>query len=130
MKWSFRWNPKPAQEELVFLAKDAMLAAGRFMAERATQLAPVDTGELRMSIHMVSLGKEGRIQVVATAPYAQWVEFGHLAGGVTWVAPNPFLRTALADTAKAFPDIVKDRKLVRPGGASGASDLNVSFSTN
>jgi hypothetical protein len=128
MKWSFRWNPKPAQEALITLARDAQLDAARFLAERARQLAPVDTGLLKSSIFLVSVGKELRMRVVAEAPYAQWVEFGHLAGGVTWVAPNPFMRTALADTAKAFPGIVKDQKLGRPGGDSGALDLNVSFS--
>lgn len=59
----------------------------------AEQLAPVDTGALRESIHVEPGDRQGSYQVVAGVPYAVHVEFG------TAHAPaQPFLTPAVAHT--------------------------------
>lgn len=110
--------------------------AAEYMAARAAMLAPVDTGLLKSSVQVVKASGGGHYHVIATAPYAQFVEFGHLAGGRTWVPPNPFMRNAMADTVRAFPQIARSVKLRRPDGSgnewepstfSATAHLGVSF---
>jgi hypothetical protein len=114
------------------IAERAMQAAGeelklrmaQRMADRAWMTAPVDSGEYRSSITVVtpsggpvnlvsgsvvtaiSNGSSGgAVHVAVYAPYALYIEYGHFAG-LTWVPPNPVLRNALAETIGAFPEIV------------------------
>jgi len=61
--------------------------AAAVIAERAAELAPVDTGELRGSIGPQRLG-EGWA-VVASAPHAGYVEYG-----TSKMAAQPYLRPA------------------------------------
>lgn len=127
MNWSSVFNWGPAKEAIEVLKKDVRLEAAKHMATMARTYAPVDTGDLYRSIHIEIDTATNTTSVIVSMPYAQWVEFGHIAGGTTWVAPNPFMRRAFADTRNAFPEIAKNSWLGRPGGDSGATDLGINF---
>jgi hypothetical protein len=127
VKLNFLWNGDRVKKAMEDAGKEVMRRAADYMAERARMLCPVDTGELLASIQVTSSMNGMVFNVVATAPYAEWVEFGHLAGGVTWVAPNPFMRTARADTIAAFPQIARQVKLGRPGGDNTLSHLGITL---
>lgn len=111
---------------------EAIRRAAEFMALRAQQYVPVDTGRLHNSIIVQASMGGAKVNVMATAvsdsgaPYPVYVEFGHMAGS-TFVAPNPFMRKALADTARAWPDICKGVRIVSPFGGSGAGHLGATF---
>lgn len=64
--------------------------AAHLTADLAKQLAPVDTGKLRDSIHVEQGAGPADWEVVAGVEYAQWVEYG------TAVSPaQPFLTPAM-----------------------------------
>lgn len=130
MKWSSLFNWGKAEEAIAEVKKASKRQLALYMADRARQYVPVDTGDLFRSITIVAASGSDTAHVIATMSYAQWVEFGHIAGSSTWVAPNPFMRRALADTAKAFPDTMKDIKMRRPGGESGAENMGITFSVD
>ena len=90
-----------------------MRRSAEYCAARARLWAPVDTGYLRDSISVERGEAPGSWQVIVTAPYAVFVELGHLDGlhGRGWIPPNPFLRNAIADTVLAFPSIAADTEL-------------------
>lgn len=125
MAFRFRWNPFAAKKAVQDAGKTIQLRAAEFMAERARAYVPMDTGALKTSIQIVNASGSTKVHVVATEHYAQFVEFGHIAGAGTWVAPNPFMRKALSDTAKAFPEIVRGVRVTRPDGEG--SSLGATF---
>lgn len=127
MPVKFIWNWFKAQKAVEDIATNFKRDAAEYMAERARAYAPVDTGFLKSEIIVVAPSGSMKAHVLARADYSQWVEFGHLAGGVAWVTPNPFMRKALADTARAFPEIAKGVKVLRPGGEGGGENLGASF---
>lgn len=65
---------------------------GDFIKERARQLAPVLTGQLRDSIDV--LVQEWGVLVVAGVDYAQFVEYGKIN-----TAAHPFLTPAIQEGA-------------------------------
>lgn len=77
-------------------------AIAEWTAERARALCPVDTGHLRSTIQVVEDPGGGGWLVVAAAEYAAAVEFGYMTSTGRVVAPNPFLRRALADARGHF----------------------------
>ena len=123
----FRWNPFRATQALQKTVAEIRRDAAEYMADRARSYVPVDTGFLKSSITVISPSGSQSSHVVATADYAQFVEFGHVAGASTWVAPNPFMRRALDDTARAFPEIAKGARVTRPDG--GGSSLGATFTS-
>jgi len=86
----------------------------------------VDTGELLRSIRVIETMGGTRFHVVATAKHARFVEFGSMHGG-TWIAPNPFLRKALADAKREFPSIMQAARLRAPGESGPPAHLGVSL---
>jgi len=78
------------------------------VADLAEQLAPVDTGALRASIHVEDGDREGAYRVVASAPYAQFVEYG-----TARAAAQPFLTPAVAHVkplpffAREFAELIR-----------------------
>ena len=61
---------------------------------------PVDTGNLRSSIHkkieVTDSNIIGKVYVdIKQAPYAGWVEFGHHTVNGKWVKARPFMRPSL-----------------------------------
>lgn len=117
--------------------EDVMRAAAEFMADRAAYYCPVDTGELRSSIGVLTSlgGGDGELvyKVVATARHAAPVEYGHYTARGLFVAPNPFMRQALADTVTAFPSIAARYRLDSGGRSLGSSSgggyRNVTFAS-
>lgn len=75
------------------------------VADLAEQLAPVDTGALRESIHVEDGDVDGSYKVVASVPYAVYVEYGtahaaaqpFLTPAAQHVKPLPFFERALAE---------------------------------
>src|SRR5262245_42678593 len=64
--------------------------AAHLMAELAAQLAPVDTGALRDSIHAEPGDGVNQWRVVAGVSYAVWVEYGN-----QYSPAQPFLTPAM-----------------------------------
>lgn len=89
------------------------------VAEAARSKAPVETGELRESIHVIDYNEPGfvgyRVVADATAepiqgrsdgaPYAHMVEYGSVHNK----PPRPFLVPALAENEDSILDAVTDR---------------------
>lgn len=78
------------------------------VADLAEQLAPVDTGALRESIHVEPGDTQGSYRVVASAPYAVFQEYGtarmpaqpFLTPAVQHTKPLPFFARELAALIK------------------------------
>ena len=71
------------------------------VTEQASLLAPVDTGNLRASIH----GRvEGRVGIVGTGPvkYAEFQEYG-----TRFMPAQPFLRPAIDAYRKRLTDLLR-----------------------
>lgn len=77
------------------------------IAELARQLAPVDTGALRESIH-VEPAENGVVRVVASVPYAVYVEYG-----TARMAAQPFLTPATQHTNVLAAIAIEMRELIR-----------------
>lgn len=74
----------------------------------AVQLAPVDTGALRESIHVEAGDREGVYQVVASVPYAVHVEFGtHRAAAQPFLTPAVQHVRALPFFARELAELVR-----------------------
>lgn len=67
----------------------AALPAAQFIAKRARDLAPVDTGYMRDHIHAHGTGPKSA-QVISEAPYSVYVEYG-----TSKMAAQPFMRPAV-----------------------------------
>jgi|GEM_PF-1714364 phage protein, HK97 gp10 family len=86
----------------------ASKAYAEAVSDLAQQLAPVDTGELRASIHVEAGDVQGSHKVVASVPYAVFVEFGtHTAAAQPFLTPAwrhtnplPFFARELAELIK------------------------------
>jgi len=102
-------------------ADDIARQAAEYCLARYREYAPVDTGFMVNSAKVVPMG-EGRYRVVVEAPYAAYVEFGHLTPAGSWVPPNPALTLAMADTAAAYPAIARSVRLRRPTAAGNESE--------
>lgn len=85
-------------------AREGLKQTADKIAEDARARAPVDTGTLRASI---ATHEEGEIiEVVATADYAAYVEFG-----TQDASPEPFLRPAIQQARAKAPVTFGRRKL-------------------
>lgn len=75
------------------------------VADLAQQLAPVDIGALRESIHVEAGDRPGAYKVVASVPYAAAVEFGthkmaaqpYLTPATQHVRPLPFFAAEMTE---------------------------------
>jgi hypothetical protein len=70
------------------------------VAARARLHAPAESGRLRDSIGVEIDQAALKATIVVEAPYAAAVECGHVGPGGHFVAPHPFLRTALGEAAQ------------------------------
>lgn len=115
--FKFIWNRLPWRGEqvkarIVAEHKAALLALAEFVAERARVYCPYDHSKpaselhLRDTIQVISEADGMRHHVIATAPWAEPVEFGHVMANGAFHPPNPFMRKAVHDGAKAFPEII------------------------
>jgi HK97 gp10 family phage protein len=77
----------------------AALPMAQWVAKRAREYAHVITGYMRD--HTVAKGKgEGKAEVVSTAPYAAYEEFG-----TRYRPAHPFIRPAMADGSLELPEL-------------------------
>lgn len=79
-----------------------------FIADLAQQLAPVDTGELRASIHVEAGALPLSRRVVASAPHAAFVEFG-----TRFMEAQPYLTPARQQIRVLDEVAIEVRKLVQ-----------------
>jgi hypothetical protein len=114
-KW---WRGDEVKERLIAEHRAGVRVLAEFLADRARVYCPVDTGELRDSIHVVSEADGMRHHVVATAKHAEPVEFGHTMANGRFHPPNPFMRKALRDGANAMPNFIGQSR-VRQGYHQG-----------
>jgi len=124
----FRRSLKLLKTEVRARVDLRLTALAALMADKARELAPVETGKLRENI---KLRKEhrGRIAVIAEAPYSGFVEFGtrpheirprhkkvlrfEINGKIVFAtrvyhpgtSPKPFFRPALEDAVEKLPEI-------------------------
>ena len=115
------FNPAPAKARLEAAGREGARRAAEYVAERARAYCPVDTGELKASIVVMSSMNGTVWHVVATAKHARWVEYGSMHGN-TFIAPNPFMRRAMADGRREFPRLLKEAYVTaREGQFLGAT---------
>jgi HK97 gp10 family phage protein len=112
------WNGDEVRDRLIAEHRAAIRALAEFVADRARAYCPVDTGELRDSIHVVGEADGLRHHVVATADHAEPVEFGHTMRNGRLYPANPFMRKALRDGANAMPNFIGQSR-VRQGYHQG-----------
>lgn len=77
----------------------APLPLAQFVAKRAREYAHVITGYMRDHTVAKKTG-EGTAELVSTAPYAAYEEFG-----TRYRPPHPFIRPAIADVAIEGPQL-------------------------
>lgn len=92
------WNRIPAL--IAFVESEtrrAVKASADRVAERARQMAPVDTGALRSSIQAVSTTAGKSAEVRVGVEYAAYVEYGTYK-----MAAQPYLSPAVAQEQERF----------------------------
>jgi hypothetical protein len=115
-KW---FRPEVVEARLRVMASDISYELAYYVWAQARDYCPVRSGFLRDSIQLISEADGSRHWVIATAPYAEPVEFGYTMRNGTRVGPRMYMRRALRDGANRYPDIVKDAR-VRQGFHRGA----------
>lgn len=78
-------------------SRTAPMRAAEKIAASAKAYAPVDTGYLRSSIRAVSVSAGKEADVVVSAPYAAFVEYG-----TRYMPAQPFLYPAVMDHKGTF----------------------------
>jgi hypothetical protein len=116
-KW---WEPERAAALIRAAGQDIALELAEYVADQARIYCPVLSGDLRRSIQVISSADLTQHFVIATMPYAEPVEFGY-THYITKrrIPPNPFMRKAVQDGAKRFPQLCRDVR-VRQGFHRGA----------
>jgi hypothetical protein len=125
-KFNFFWNATGLKEVLDNAAMKAAEQAAEYVAERARVYCPVDTGDLKASIKAVPSMNRRVWNVLATIPYAGYVEYGTLHGDV-WIPPNPFFRRAMSDGRKRFPEILRESMVTTPHQLSQGMKLGTTI---
>lgn len=110
-----------------YAAKLSRMSA-EYLLGRAQMHAPVDTGFLHNSGKVLETKGGAKTSVIFAADYVQYVEFGYVTSTGTFVPPNPFFRTAIADTVSAFPSLAGQLRLEAPGDGNSLESLGVSTS--
>lgn len=87
--------------------KTAHSEGAEIVADRATQIVPMVTGELRDTIRSAGTKTRGLVRAgFARTPYAGPIHFGWPAHGIT---PQPFLYEAMDDRRDEVLDVYHDR---------------------
>lgn len=109
------WRGAQVQARLEKAGAEGAREAAEYVLHRARSYCPVDTGEL-VGSGKVESSMGGKVwNVVFTAPHARAVEFGSMHGN-TFIAPQPFLRRAMADGRREFPRILKQAMVTARDG--------------
>lgn len=128
MKLKSFWNGDAFKEKVERISYAGAKACAEYVAKQAIMYAPEDTGDLKRSIKVVPTMAGARWHVVADIPYAGYVEYGTLHGN-TWIAPRPFMRRALADGKRMYPEIMKNAMATTPHQLEMGMKMGISFST-
>jgi hypothetical protein len=106
------WNEDAVKARLLAEHRAGVRALAERVAEIARVLCPYDASKppgemhLRDTIQVISESDGLRHHVIASAPWAEPVEFGHVLRGGGFYPPNPFLRMALRQGAKEMPQFI------------------------
>jgi HK97 gp10 family phage protein len=95
---AFRLVQDNLRAAVLKMVRPSMDALGSAIVEKARELVPVDTGQLRDSIGYVYRQDTAELQIFADAPWAVFVEYG-----TSKMPAQPYLRPALM----AAPDLWK-----------------------
>lgn len=104
------------QAELPGLVKDALDKIATDAVAEAMTRCPVDTGNLKNSLHVEAAEEGALVRRVADATeYGVFVEFGHLTrrgqagwvGAVNYVPARPFLLPGVLAACAGFPAAVQ-----------------------
>lgn len=109
MAHRFVWNGDAVKSHLEAKGELAKKILAEYVAQKAFEFCPVDTGALSQSIGVVEANTGDAYMVVVGMYYAPWVEFGHTnhwTGG--WVPGRFFLTQALHVAADAWPEIARE----------------------
>ena len=71
-----KWNEKEALARVRQKILDKLEVAGKFVEDSAKLLVPVNTGNLRSSIHHVVNDQELSVRIGTPVEYAPYIEFG------------------------------------------------------
>lgn len=84
--WSAEWKGDNFKKFLDNPEKEFLMKCGYYVEGEAKRIVPVDTGNLRSSIHTVWNPLEKAVYVGTNVKYGEYVEFG------TWASrePTPF----------------------------------------
>ncbi len=111
MKYKNTIDLKRAHADLRRTALAIIQKLGDRIVAIAYELAPVDTGYYRASIHATPAVGGSGLTVFISAPYALYIEVGHVTANGSYVPPNPVLRRAIARALGEFPGIVAEYHL-------------------
>ena len=119
------WQGDAIQAQLRAEHRAGVKALAEFVAERVRFHAPVDTGRLRASIHVVSEADGMRHHVVTDVPYAEPQEFGFRMRNGRFYPPRAYFRLGVREGAAAMPRFIGQSR-VRQGFHRG-SLMGVTF---
>jgi hypothetical protein len=106
------WNGDAVKARLLAEHKAGIRVLAEYVAERARIYCPYDASKpagemhLRDTIQVISESDGSRHHVIASAPWAEPVEFGHVLRGGGFYPPNPYMRRALRDGAREMPRFI------------------------
>ena len=118
------WRGAEVKARLVNEKKAGVRRLAHYVRDQAELYAPYDASKpagelhLRDTIQVIEEAGGERFHVIASAPWAEPVEFGHRMRNGAYYPPNPFMRRALQDGARAMPQFLGDAR-VRQGYHAG-----------
>lgn len=113
------WRGDATKARLIQERKVGIRALAEYVADKARVYCPYDASKpagklhLRETIQVISEADGLRHHVVATALYAEPVEFGHVMRNGRFYPPNPFLRKAVRDGAAAMPQFIGGSRIAQ-----------------
>ena len=101
VKTEYKSNVKEAKRGLERAREKACHLVGAYIEAEAKARAPVDTGDLRSSIHYITNEKEGSVTIGATAQHSVPVEYG-----TSKQLPQAFLRPAIEENRRQIEKLI------------------------
>ncbi len=106
VKFEQTFNGDAARKAIEDAAHATVDRVAVFIARRAKERCPVDTGHMRSQVYIEPSQSPTSRRVVVSTYYAGFVEFGHATHSGGFVPPQPFLRLAVQDAAAFWPSLV------------------------
>ena len=101
VKSEYKSNAKEVKKGLQRAREKACHLVGAYIEAEAKARAPVDTGDLRSSIHYITNEKEGSVTIGATAQHSVPVEYG-----TSKQPPQAFLTPAIKENRRQIEKLV------------------------